>query len=190
MGTDGLKLNSNLNSPHRRSSGTWIHFYGHFLSIVVFVQLPSPVWLSVTPWAAACQASLSLTISQNLPCPLVSSCPLNRWCHLTIWSFVASFSSCPQSLSASGSFSMSQFFESVGQSIGASTLAPVLLMSIQGWFPSGLTGLISLLSKELSWVFSSNRIWKQDCSPGWQLDCNLSLIANLLLDTWPTETGR
>ena len=66
MGTDGLKLNSNLNSPHRRSNGNWIHFYGHFLSIVV-VQLPSPVWLFVTPWAAACQASLSLTISQNLP---------------------------------------------------------------------------------------------------------------------------
>ena len=159
MGTDGLKLNSNLNSPHRRSSGTWIHFYGHFLSIVVFVQLPSPVWLSVTPWAAACQASLSLTISQNLPCPLVSSCPLNRWCHLTISSSLALFF-CLQFFPASGSFPMSQLFASSGQRIGASASASVLPMNIQGWFPSGLTGLISLLSKGLSSIFSNTTIWK------------------------------
>ena len=84
-----------------------------------------------------------------------NSCPLNCWCHPTISSSVIPFSSCPQSFLASGSFPMSQFFASGGQSIGASASAPVLLMNIQGWFPFGLTSLISLLSKGLSRVFFS-----------------------------------
>ena len=102
----------------------------------------------------------------RLPCPLTSpgvcsnSCPLNRWCHLTISSSVAHFSSCPQSFPASGFFPMSQLFASGGQSIGASALASVLPMNIQGWFPLGLTGLIPLLSKGLSRVFFSTTIWK------------------------------
>ena len=75
-------------------------------------------------------------------CP--NSCPLSRWCHPTISSSLAPFSSCLQSFSASGSFPMSQFFTPVGQSIGASTLASVLPMNIQDWFPLGLTGLIYL----------------------------------------------
>ena len=75
-----------------------------------------------------------------------NSCPLSWWCHLTILSSVISFSSCPQS------FPVSWAFTSGAQAIGAS--APVLLM-IQGWFHLGLTGLISLLSKRLSRVFSS-----------------------------------
>jgi len=97
----------------------------------------------------------------RLPCPSLSlwicsdSCPLNCWCHPTISSSVVPFSSCPQSFLASGSFPMSQFFESGGQSIGASASASVLLMNIQGWFPFGLTSLISLLSKGLSRVFFS-----------------------------------
>ena len=153
MGTDGLKLNSNLNSPHRRSSGTWIHFYGHFLSIVVFVQLPSPVWLSVTPWAAACQASLSLTISQNLPCPLVSSCPLNRWCHLTISSSLALFF-CLQFFPASGSFPMSQLFASSGQSIGASASASSQLVTVNFQWPASMLPIFtsSRLLCKTSWT--------------------------------------
>ena len=67
--------------------------------------------------------------------------PLSRWCHLTISSSVVPFS-CPQSFPASGSFPMSWLFTSGGQSIGAS--ASILPMNIQGWFPLGLTGLISL----------------------------------------------
>ena len=67
-------------------------------------------------------------------------------------SFVTPVSSCPQSFPASGSFPMSWLFASGGQSIGASTLALVLPMNIQGWFPLGLTDLISLLSKGLSRV--------------------------------------
>ena len=63
------------------------------------------------------------------------SCPLSWWCHPTISSSVIPFSSCPQSLSASGSFPISQFFASGGQSIGVSFLASVLSKNIQNWFP-------------------------------------------------------
>ena len=78
--------------------------------------------------------------------------------HPTISSSAIPFSSCSQSFSASGSFPMSRLFESGGQSIGAS--ASVLPMNIYGWFPLGLTDLISLLSKGLSRVFSSTTVWK------------------------------
>ena len=80
------------------------------------------------------------------PLPTPGACsnswPLSRWCHPTISSSVVPFSSCPQSFPASGSFPVSQFFGSGGQSIGAS--ASVLPMNTQDWFPLGLTGLISL----------------------------------------------
>ena len=100
----------------------------------------------------------------RLPCPSLShrvcwnSCSLSWWCHPTI-SFTH-FSSCLQSFPASGSFPMSRLFVSGGQSIGASVLTSVLPMNIQGWFPLGLTGLISLQSKGLSRVFSSTIIQK------------------------------
>ena len=80
----------------------------------------------------------------RLPCPSPSpracsdSCQLSWWCHPTILSSVVSFSSCPQSFPASGSFLMSRLFGSGGQSIGAS--ASVLPMNIHDWFPLGLTG--------------------------------------------------
>ena len=100
----------------------------------------------------------------RLPCPLPSprvssnSCPMSWWRHPTISSSVAPFSSCPQSFLASGSFPMSQLFASDGQSTEASASASVLPMNIQGWFPLGLTGLISLLSKGLLRVFSGTTI--------------------------------
>jgi len=71
-----------------------------------------------------------------------------------------SFSSCLQYFPASWSFPVSQFFASDGQSIAASASASVLPMNIQGLFPLGLTGVISLLSKGLSRVFSSTIVWK------------------------------
>ena len=77
-----------------------------------------------------------------------------------ISSSVAPFSSYPQSFLASGYFSVSQLFTSGGQSVGASASASFLQMNIQGWFPLGLTGLIFLLSKRLSRVFSSTTVWK------------------------------
>ena len=89
-----------------------------------------------------------------------NSCPMSRWCHPTISSSVAPFSSCPQSFSASGSFPMNQPFTSGGKSIRASASASVLPMNIQGWFPLGLTGLISLLSIGLLRVFSNTTVWK------------------------------
>ena len=86
----------------------------------------------------------------RLLCPSLSpgicsnSCSLSWWCHLTISSFATLFSSWPQSFPASGSFPMSQLFASGGKSIGASASASVLPMNMQGWFPLGWTGLISL----------------------------------------------
>ena len=82
------------------------------------------------------------------------------WCHSTISSSVTPFSSCPQSFPASESFPMSQLFTPGGQSIGTSALESVFPMNFQGWFPLGLTGLVSLLSKGLSRVFSSTTIQK------------------------------
>ena len=88
-----------------------------------------------------------------------NSCPLSQWCHPTISSSVIPFSRL-QSFPASGSFQMSQFFTSGGQSIGVSASASVLPMNIQDWFPIGLTGWFSLQSKGLSRVFSNTTVQK------------------------------
>ena len=98
-------------------------------------------------------SSLSLGVSSD-------SCPLSQWCHPTISSSVAPFSIYFQSVPASGSFPVSWFFTSGGQSMGASASASVLPMSIQAWFHLGLTGRISLQFKGLSRVFSSTTILK------------------------------
>ena len=108
------------------------------LSFSQSVQSLSSVWLFVTPWTEACQAFLPIT-----------NCPSSRWCHPTISSSVIPFSSCLQAFPASGPFRVSQFFASGSQSIGVSASASVLPMNSQGWFPLGLTGLISLQSKGL-----------------------------------------
>ena len=78
-----------------------------------------------------------------------NSCPSSRWYHLAISSSVRPFSSCPQSLPASGSFPVSQLFAWHGQSIGVSASASVLPMNTQDWSPLGWTGWISLQSKGL-----------------------------------------
>ena len=99
------------------------------------------------------------------PCPsptprvYSNSCPLSQWCHPTISSSVIPFSSHLQSFPASGSFQISQFFASRGQSTRVSPSASVLPMNIQGWFPLGLSGLI-LQSKGLSRVFSNTTVQK------------------------------
>ena len=85
-----------------------------------------------------------------------NSCPSSQWCHPTVSSSVVPFSSLLKSFPASGSFPVSEFFTLGGQNIGASASASVLPMNIQGWFPLGLTDLISLMSKGLSRVFSRN----------------------------------
>ena len=102
----------------------------------------------------------------RLPCPSLSprvcshSCPLSPWCYLIISSSVAPFFFCLQSFPASWSFPVSQLFASGGQSIGTSASVSVLPMNIQGWFPSWLTGLISLQPEGPSRVFSSTTIRK------------------------------
>ena len=121
----------------------------------------------------------------RLPCPSLSpgvcsdSYPLSQWCYLTISSSVALFSFCLQSFPASGSFPMSRVFTSGGQSIGASASASVLPMNIQGWFPLGLTGLISLLSKGLSRVFSSTIMLSKISQSQKDKYCMIPLIWNI-----------
>ena len=126
--------------------------YQHFSSL----QSLSCVQFFVTPWTAACQASLSITNSWSPPKPI----PLSQWCHLTVSSSVIPFSSCPQSFQASGSFEMSQLFASSGQSIGVSASTLVLPMNTQDWSPLGWTGWISLQYKGLSRVFSNTTVQK------------------------------
>ena len=97
------------------------------------------------------------------PCPspilgvYLNSSPLSRWCHPTISSSVVHFS-CLKSFPASGSFQMSQFLATGGQSIGVSASPSVLSMNIQDWSPLGWTGWISLQSKELPRVFSNTTV--------------------------------
>ena len=115
------------------------------------VQSLSRVRLFATLWIAAHQASLSITT----PRACSNSCPSCQWCHPTISSSVIPFSSHLQSFPASGSFPISQFFTSGGQSIGVSASASFFPMNIQDWSPLGLTGWISLQFKGLSRVFST-----------------------------------
>ena len=121
------------------------------------VQSLSHAQLFATPWTTASQASLSITNSWS-PLKLMSSELVMPFNHLIIC-FVP-FSSHLQSFPVSGTFQISQFFASGGQSIGVSASASVLPMNIQTWFPLGLTGLIFLQSKGLSRVFSNTTVQK------------------------------
>ena len=111
-----------------------------------------------------------------------NSCPSSQRCHLTTSSCVP-FSSHFQSYLASGSFQMSQFFTSDGQSIGVSAPASVLPMNFQDWFPLGWTGWISLESKGLSRVFSDTTIGEKHPF----FSTQLSLYYNSHIHIWPLE---
>ena len=121
----------------------------------------------------------------RLPCPSPTPrvhpnpCPLCRWCHPTISSSVIPFSSSLESFPVSGSFPMSQFFASGGQSIGVSASASVVPMDIQDWFPLGWTGWISLQSKGLSRVFSNTTVQKHQF-----FGAQLSVWSNFHIHTW------
>ena len=119
------------------------------------VQSLSHVWLCATPWTTACQASLSFTNSWSLLklMYIVLVMPSNNLILCPPFSR-------PRSSPASRSFQMSQLFTSGGQGIGVSASTSVLPMNIQGWFPFGLTVLISLQSKGLSRVFSNTTVQK------------------------------
>ena len=157
----------------------------HMCSILCFFSFPLPLGpasssLTQPLFFSMCSVQFSCSVVSDslrphglqhirLPCPLPTtgvhsnSCLLSRWCHPTISSSVIPFSSCLQFFPASGSFPMSQFFASGGQSIGVSASASVLPMNIQDWFPLGWTGLISLQSKGLSrvpWGLSNTTVQK------------------------------
>ena len=122
------------------------------------------------------------------PCPSPTprvhsnSCPLSQWCHPAISSSVIPFSSCPQSLPASGSFPMSQLFAKGGQSIGVSASASVLPMNTQDWSPLGWTGWISLQSRGLSRVFSNTTVQRHQF-----FGAQPSSQSNSHIHTWPQE---
>ena len=120
------------------------------------------------------------------PCPsptprvYSNSWPSSWWCHPAISSSVVPFfSSCPQSLLASGSFPVSQLFAWGGQIIGVSASASVLPMNTQDWSPLGWTGWISLQSKR---VFSNTTVQKQQF-----FGAQLSSQSNSHIHTWPLE---
>ena len=108
-----------------------------------------------------------------------NSCTLSWWYHPTISSSVVPFSTCFQSFQATGSFPMSQFFASDGQSFGVLASVSVLPMNSQDWFPLGLTGLISLLSRGLSRVFSNITVQKHQF-----FSAQLSWWSNSHIYTW------
>ena len=118
-----------------------------------------------------------LPIHHQLPGAYSNSCPLSQWCHPTMSSSVIPFSHL-QSFPASGSFQMSQFFPSGGQTIGVSASASVLSMNIRYWFPLGWTDWVFLLSKGLSRVFSSTTVQKHQF-----FDAQLSLESNSYIHT-------
>ena len=122
------------------------------------------------------------------PCPsptprvYSNSCPSSRWYHPAISSSVVPFSSCPQSLPASGSFPVSQLFAWDGQSTGVSASASFLPKNTQGWSPLEWTGWISLQSKGLSRVFSNTTVQKHQF-----FGAQPSSQSNSHIHTWPQE---
>ena len=130
-----------------------------------------PIWIHWRPVLFGCSVMSDSLGSHKMqctriPCPSLSPrvcsnpCPLSQWCHPTMSSCVAPFS-CPQSFPASGFFPVSWLYTSGSQRIRTSASASVLPVSIQGWFPLGLIGLISLQSSELSRVFSGTVVQKR-----------------------------
>ena len=157
-----------------------LSIYLLFICIFSSIQSFSHVRLFATPWATARQASLMpritnswslfrlLSVESVMPSNhLILCCPLLLP---------------PSILPASGSFQMSQFFTSGGQSIGVSASASVLPMNIQDWSPLGWTGWISLQSKGLSRLFSNTTVQKHQL-----LGAQLFSQSNSHIHTWPQE---
>ena len=159
-----------------RGNKRYIHV--PFITTSASVQLVSCVRLFVTPWSAACQASLSITNSGVYS----NSCPLSWWCHPIISSSLVPSSSCPQSFPASGSFQMSQLFASGDQSIGVSASESVFPKNTQDWTPLGWIGWIALQSPWLSRVFSNTTVQRHQF-----FGTQLSLQSSSHIHTWLLE---
>ena len=162
-------LSSSSNKPKVPSYCTFSYFF--FLHFQLLTLLKLVLWNMQHFQISSVQLLSSVQLfathglqHARLPCPTPTSracsnsCPSTLWCHPTISSSIISFSSRLQSFPASGTFQMSQFFVSGGQSIGASASASVFPMNIQDWFPLGWTDWISLQSKGLSRVFFNTTI--------------------------------
>ena len=130
-----------------------------------------------TPWTAACQDSLSFTVSQSLLKLMSMELMLSN--HLILCHPLLLL---PSVFPSIGSFPMSQFFASGGQRIGVSALVSVLTKNIQDWFPLGWTGWISLQSKGLSRVSSNTTVQKHQF-----FGAQLSSQSNSHIHTWPLE---
>ena len=156
-----LMKESGHNSPH----------------VVQFSSVAQSCLTLVTPWTAACQSSLSISNSWSLLrfMSIGSVMPPN---YLTLSHPLLLIQCFP----TSGSFPMSQFFASRGQSIGASASASVLPMNIQDWFPLGLTSLIFVQPKWLSKVLSNTTVQKHQF-----LGAQLSLYSYSQICTWLLE---
>ena len=163
-------------------------------AFLLFWDLPcSPVWATSIQFSSDAQVCPTLCdpmdcstpgvpVHHQLPRVYSNSCPLSRWCDPTISSSVIPLSSRLLSFPASGSFQISQFFTSAGQSIRVSASTSVLPMNIQDWCPLGWTGRISLLSKGLSRVFSKTTVQKHQF-----FSTQLSLKSNSHIHTWLLE---
>ena len=163
------EMDSNIWVPVR-SYSLWPHAF-----VVVVVQSLSRAQLFGTAWTAACQASLSFTISQSL-LRFMAIVMLSH--HLILCYYLLLL---PSIFPSNRYFPMSWLFESGGQSIRTSASATVLTMNIQGWFPLGLTGLI-LRSTGLSKVFSNTTVQKHQF-----FSAQPSLWSSSHIHTWLLE---
>ena len=155
----------------------------------IMVQL---TWFNSVQFSSVSVMSDSLRLHElhhaRPPCPTPTpgvhpnSCPSSQWCHPVFSSSVVPFSSCPQSLSASESFPMSQLLTWGGQSIRVSASAPFLPKSTQDWSPLEWTGWISLQSKGLSRVLSNTTLQKHQF-----FSAQSSSQSNSHIHTWPLE---
>ena len=143
------------------------------------LQVPQLRWgmlLLLSCWVVSASLPLHALPHTRLPCPSLSpgacsnSFSLSRGCHPTLWSLAAPFTFFSPSLSSSGSFPVSQFFTSGGQSIGVSASKSILPMNILGWFPLGLIGLIFLCPRN-----------SQESSPAPQFKSISSSVLSLLM---------
>ena len=165
-----------------------------YYSLFKYLQANIPKWCTDFPVIIVQLQSPCLTLQPHglqhirLPCLSLSpkacpnSYPLSQWCHPTISTPVTLISSCPQSFPTSGSFSVSQFFASGNQSIGASASASALPMKNQDWFPLGWTGWVSLQSKSFLRVFSNTTVQKHQF-----FSTQPSLLSNSHIHTWLLE---
>ena len=149
------------------------------LQVFLAVQSLSHVWLFVTPRTAAHQASLSFTIWEQSLFKFMSIELVMPSNHLIL---CHSFLLMPSIFPSIRIFSKSQFSASGGQSMRVSASASVLPMNIQDWFPLGLTGWISWLSKGLPRVFSNTTVRKHQF-----FSSQLSLWFNYHIHTWQLE---